>query len=148
MKLQILSIATFIAFMALSFVQVDETLVETSIQGTWELKDFYYYDDNKIIDTVGATDGYRQIKMYTNDRVMWTRYVPKDSVEWFGYGKYSVSKDQLIETLEYGSESMMEVIDTLRIFTFELEYTDNSYSQISTDAEGNRIFSENYIRIE
>lgn len=148
MKLQILSIATFIAFMALPFVQVNETLVETSIQGTWELKDFYYYDDNKIIDTVGATDGYRQIKMYTNDRVMWTRYVPKDSVEWFGYGKYSVSKDQLIETLEYGSESMMEVIDTLRIFKFELEYTDNSYSQISTDAEGNRIFSENYIRIE
>ncbi|RXG23383.1 hypothetical protein [Leeuwenhoekiella aequorea] len=148
MKLQILSIATFIAFMALPFVQVNETPVETSIQGTWELKDFYYYDDNKIIDTVGATDGYRQIKMYTNDRVMWTRYVPKDSVEWFGYGKYSVSNDQLIETLEYGSESMMEVIDTLRIFTFELEYTDNSYSQISTDAEGNRIFSENYIRIE
>lgn len=123
-------------------------VIESSIQGTWELKDFYYYDNNEITDTVSTTDGYRQIKMYTKNRVMWTRYVPKDSVEWFGYGNYVVKKDQLIETLEYGSESMMEVLDTLRIFTFELQITENEYSQISTDADGNRIFSENYRRIE
>ena len=79
---------------------------------------------------------------------MWTRYVPKDSVEWFGYGSYVASDDQLIETLEYGSESMMNVIDTLRIFTFELQISENEYSQITVDEEGNRIFSENYKRIE
>ena len=86
--------------------------------------------------------------MYTKDRVMWTRYVPKDSVEWFGYGSYVASEDQLIETLEYGSESMMNVIDTLRMFTFELQISENEYSQITTDEDGNRIFSENYQRIE
>jgi len=118
------------------------------IRGTWELRDFYHYDDNQIIDTVATTDGYRQIKMYTKDRVMWTRYVPKDSVEWFGYGSYVASEDQLIETLEYGSESMMNVIDTLRMFTFELQISENEYSQITTDEDGNRIFSENYQRIE
>ena len=58
------------------------------IRGTWELRDFYHYDENEVVDTVATTDGYRQIKMYTKDRVMWTRYVPKDSVEWFGYGSY------------------------------------------------------------
>ena len=58
------------------------------------------------------------------------------------------SDDQLIETLEYGSESMMNVIDTLRIFTFELQISENEYSQITVDEEGNRIFSENYKRIE
>ncbi|MEC7784904.1 MAG: hypothetical protein VYB38_15935 [Bacteroidota bacterium] len=118
------------------------------IRGTWELKDFYHYDENEVVDTVATTDGYRQIKMYTKDRVMWTRYVPKDSVEWFGYGSYVASDDQLIETLEYGSESMMNVIDTLRIFTFELQISENEYSQITVDEEGNRIFSENYKRIE
>lgn len=118
------------------------------IRGTWELRDFYHYDENQITDTVPTTDGYRQIKMYTKDRVMWTRYVPKDSVEWFGYGSYVASEDQLIETLEYGSESMMNVIDTLRIFTFELQISENEYSQITVDEEGNRIFSENYKRIE
>ncbi|MEE3244187.1 MAG: hypothetical protein VX226_05985 [Bacteroidota bacterium] len=118
------------------------------IRGTWELRDFYHYDENEVVDTVATTDGYRQIKMYTKDRVMWTRYVPKDSVEWFGYGSYVASDDQLIETLEYGSESMMNVIDTLRIFTFELQISENEYSQITVDEEGNRIFSENYKRIE
>lgn len=118
------------------------------IRGTWELRDFYHYDENEVVDTVATTDGYRQIKMYTKDRVMWTRYVPKDSIEWFGYGSYVASDDQLIETLEYGSESMMNVIDTLRIFTFELQISENEYSQITVDEEGNRIFSENYKRIE
>ncbi|RXG30218.1 hypothetical protein [Leeuwenhoekiella palythoae] len=118
------------------------------IRGTWELRDFYHYDENEVVDTVATTDGYRQIKMYTKDRVMWTRYVPKDSVEWFGYGSYVASDDQLKETLEYGSESMMNVIDTLRIFTFELQISENEYSQITVDEEGNRIFSENYKRIE
>lgn len=118
------------------------------IIGTWELQGFYHYDGNEITDTVPTTDGYRQIKMYTKDHVMWTRYVPKDSIEWFGYGSYVASENQLIETLEYGSESMMNVIDTLRIFTFELQISENEYSQITVDEEGNRIFSENYKRIE
>lgn len=121
---------------------------DISIEGTWELQSFYYYDNNEISDTLPTTEGYRQIKMYTHDRVMWTRYVPKDSQEWFGYGNYEQSDNQLVETLEYGSESMMAIIDTLRVFTFELEITENTFSQISIDENGNRISSENYRRIE
>ena len=146
-----LSLLTLLLIIGTSW-SIDSGAIKQSndvlIRGTWELRDFYHYDDNEIIDTVATTDGYRQIKMYTKDRVMWTRYVPKDSVEWFGYGSYVASDDQLIETLEYGSESMMNVIDTLRIFTFELQISENEYSQITVDEEGNRIFSENYKRIE
>ena len=43
---------------------------------------------------------------------------------------------------------MMRDLETLRKFTFELELKDNTYSQISTDAEGNRTFSENYMRVD
>lgn len=146
-----LSLLTLLLIIGTSWSIDSDALKQSNdvlIRGTWELRDFYHYDDNQIIDTVATTDGYRQIKMYTKDRVMWTRYVPKDSVEWFGYGSYVASEDQLIETLEYGSESMMNVIDTLRMFTFELQISESEYSQITTDEDGNRIFSENYQRIE
>ena len=120
-----------------------------SIEGTWELESFYTYDNGvNISDTVPKADGYRQVKMYYNGRVMWTRYSPKDSVEWFGYGSYRTPEDSLIETLEYGSSSMMSALDTLRVFRFVLELNDNTYSQISFDEEGNKTFSENYRRID
>ncbi len=126
-----------------TIIQDRETLV-----GTWELDSFYYYDNNQVSDTVQTTEGYRQLKMFTKNRVMWTRFVPKDSVEWFGYGVYVATPDQLIETLEYGSASMMKIIDTLRVFTFELQLQKDTYSQITLDGDGNRFSSENYKRVE
>ncbi|RDY61154.1 hypothetical protein [Flagellimonas nanhaiensis] len=120
-----------------------------SIEGTWELQSFYNYDDGiNISDTVAKAEGYRQVKMYYNGKIMWSRHSPQDSLEWFGYGRYRITSDSLIETLEYGSTSMMRALDTLRVFTFELELTDETYSQISFDEEGNRTFSENYKRID
>ena len=148
MKLSLLTFALLMLTGIGPVKRIDSKEAKDLIKGTWELKDFYYYDNNEISDTLPTTDGYRQIKMYTDDRVMWTRYVPKNSVEWFGYGSYTVKDGKLIETLEYGSESMMKIIDTLRVFTFELQISEDAYSQISIDAEGNRISSENYKRIE
>lgn len=121
---------------------------KNSLEGTWELENFYYYENNQVSDTVATTNGYRQLKMFTKSHVMWTRFVPQDSVEWFGYGVYLATDDQLIETLEYGSASMMKIIDTLRVFTFELDLKKNTYSQITLDGEGNRFSSENYSRVE
>ena len=121
----------------------------SSIEGTWELVSFYNFDEEgNISDTVPTTEGYRQIKMYYNGKVMWTRYVPTDSVEWFGYGSYSTTENSLTETLEYMSASMARIADTLRLFNFELEIDDDSYSQITIDDEGNRTFSENYKRLD
>ena len=56
-----------------------------TIEGTWELKSFYNYDGVNVTDTVLATDGYRQVKMYYNGKIMWSRYVPKDKIARFGY---------------------------------------------------------------
>ena len=121
---------------------------ESTIQGVWELVDRYSYDGHQVIDTIENTNGYRQIKMYSQDKVMWTRFVPLDSVEWFGYGSYYTKDSFLIETLEYGSSSMMKIIDTMRKFKFKLVIDQNSYSQITLDNEGNPMFSENYRRLE
>jgi len=121
---------------------------ENSIQGVWELVDRYTYDGNHITDTIENTNGYRQIKMYSRDKVMWTRFVPLDSVEWFGYGAYYTKDSSLVETLEYGSNSMMKIIDTMRKFKFKLVINQNTYSQITMDNDGNPMFSENYKRME
>lgn len=119
-----------------------------TIQGTWELQSFYNYDGQKIIDTVPTTDGYRQVKMYYNGKIMWTRYVPVDKIGRFGYGSYRITNTELIETIEYGDNEMMAAMDTMRIFTFELQLGDDEFSQISLDEDGNRTFSENYKRID
>ena len=54
----------------------------------------------------------------------------------------------MIETIEYGDYAMMQALQTLRNFTFDLKLTDSTYSQITLDEEGNPTFSENYKRID
>jgi len=120
-----------------------------SIEGTWELVSNYNYTDGEnVSDTIYPAEGYRQIKMYYNGKVMWTRYVPSDSVEWFGYGSYEVEDDRLMEKLEYMSASMRKVANPDMTWTMELQLKSNSFSQIFIDEEGNRINSENYKRID
>ena len=118
-----------------------------SIEGTWELQSFYNYDGVTITDTVLPQKDYRQVKIYNAGKIMWTRYSPQDTVGRFGYGSYKLHDNQLIETIEYGDYQMMRALDTMRVFSFELMLTDDTYSQISSDEEGNHTFSENYIRV-
>ena len=67
--------------------------------------------DNKVKDSFQTSEGYRQVKMYTPTKVMWSKYIPSDSSEWFGYGRYSVNGSELVEVLEYGSEMMRRIIE-------------------------------------
>jgi hypothetical protein len=118
-----------------------------TMEGTWELQSFYNYDGQEVTDTAKIQEGYRQVKMYYDGKVMWSRTDPNDTIGRFGYGSYRITDTDLIETIEYGDYHMMKALDTLREFTFELVLKDNTYSQISIDADGNRTFSENYKRI-
>ena len=120
-----------------------------SIEGTWELVSFYHYDDGKTIsDTVIKSEGYRQVKMYYNGKVMWSRYVPNDSIGRFGYGSYYTTEKELHETIIYGDVEMMRALDTLTEFVFDLDLQNDTFSQISIDEEGNYTFSENYKRLD
>ncbi|MFD0799403.1 hypothetical protein ACFQZJ_18165 [Maribacter chungangensis] len=125
-----------------------QTATNTSLEGTWELINRYNYDENGVSDTLQNINGYRQIKIYSKGKVMWTRYSPDDPAEWFGYGSYSNTENILKEQLEFGSAAMMQVIDTVQVFEFELLLDKDTYSQITKDAEGNRSYSENYQRID
>ncbi len=121
---------------------------DPSLEGTWELQSFYNYDGQNIIDTVKKADGYRQVKMYSKGKIMWTRYVPDEPNGRFGYGSYKVSDGMLMETIEYGDAEMMKALDTMRLFSFELVLGEDTFSQITVDNDGNRTFSENYRRID
>ncbi|OUS02497.1 hypothetical protein A9Q86_03050 [Flavobacteriales bacterium 33_180_T64] len=129
-------------------IATSETEISNPLEGTWELVGYYNYMDNKVIDSFKTSKGYRQVKMYTPSKVMWSKQVPADSSEWFGYGSYTVNGTELIEVLEYGSDMMSKIIQEKKEFKHELIINGNSFSQIEIDEDGNRIYAENYKRIE
>ncbi|MBA6152641.1 hypothetical protein [Gelidibacter maritimus] len=118
------------------------------LNGTWEMVSYYNYVDNEVVDSFKTNAGYKQVKMYTDRKVMWSKNVPGDSTEWFGYGDYTADDNELIEVLEYGSEMMRSIIEEKHEFKYELVLDKNKFSQIEIDDEGNRLYSENYRRIE
>lgn len=121
---------------------------ENSLEGTWELVNRYNYDQGNVTDTLLNVNGYRQIKIYSKGKVMWTRHSPDDPNEWFGYGSYKNTEDSLEERLEFGSATMMAIQDTVQVFEFELHLYKDSYSQITLDDSGSPTSSENYKRID
>ncbi len=119
-----------------------------TIEGTWELVSRHNYDGAEIIDTIPTSEGYRQIKMFYNGKVMWTRYVPADSIEWFGYGSYTTTEETLTEKLEYMSASMLKIANDAMLWEMELQLGDSTYTQIFIDEDGSRISSESYRRLD
>ncbi len=122
------------------------------LEGAWELISRYNYKGNEVADTFYVAESYRQVKIYTATKVMWSRkLLTGDSTEWFGYGTYKLnaSQDTLTEVLDYGSHIMSVYIEDLGKFVMEIQdLKKNSYTQIEIDGDGNRVISENYTRIE
>lgn len=147
MKNSIFILSVFFILLTVgSFKGIEQKL--PSIIGTWELESFYNYDGVNVTDTLEKAEGYRQVKMYSKEKIMWTRYVPQDPRGRFGYGSYHTTDSLLVETIEYGDDQMMKALDTMRQFRFELILGEDTFSQISMDSEGKRTFSENYRRID
>lgn len=138
-----------------SKTDVETTEVETemkandnSLKGTWELVGFYNYNDNVVVDSFSNNTISRQVKMYTDSKVMWCKLLKTDSIEFFGYGSYDYDDGHLTEVLDFGSAFMNEVIAENKEFNFQLELSEDRFEQIELDDDGNKIYSENYVRIE
>ncbi len=112
-----------------------ENINKPTLEGVWELVGYYNYNDNKIVDSFKVNNGYRQIKIYSASKVMWSKDVPADSTEWFGYGHYKITDSSLTETLDYGSNIMRDIISEGKIFNYELKIAHNRYSQIELDEQ-------------
>lgn len=130
--------------------QKNNSTENPTLVGTWELISRYNYKNNIVVDTFYVAESYRQVKMYSASKVMWSRKMRSDSTEWFGFGAYKLNatKDTLREVLDYGSSVMSKLIEEQGEFVFELQLKENSYIQIEFDQDGNRVISENYSRIE
>jgi hypothetical protein len=136
---------------ALAFISADRNTSsnsEMTLEGVWELQHQFLYENNVVRDTIMNLNGYRQVKIYTKGKVMWTRFNPADSNEWFGYGTYEVKDGKLVEQLEYASDAMMRIVDTVQVFRFDLDLGKDRYSQIVLDKNGDPESSENYTRLE
>lgn len=128
---------------------LDKTISTVShLDGVWKLTSYYNYKDNKIADTVYAKDDNIQVKIFADNKVMWSRKVPDGQEQYFGYGSYEISDSTLVETLEYGSTAMLKIIDTMKVFKFELIKDNDTFSQIDIGPEGTRIYSENYVKVK
>jgi hypothetical protein len=121
---------------------------ELSLKGSWELKGFYNYQNNIVVDSFSNNTISRQIKMFSDSKVMWCKLRPMDSTEFFGYGSYNYEDGQLTEVLDFGSSFMNEVIAEQKEFNFQLKLYPDRFEQIELDDEGNKVYSENYVRIE
>lgn len=119
-----------------------------SLEGVWELQNQQMYENGIVSEVMENQNGYRQVKMYSKGKVMWTRNDPSDSNEWFGYGTYTIQNGMLEERLEYASGPMMKIVDTTQVFRFELVMEKNTYQQIELDENGNRFQGESYVRLE
>jgi hypothetical protein len=122
--------------------------IKPSIEGTWELIMRYNYDSGIVVDSFSNDESYHQIKMFTKNKVMWTRHLSLDSTDWFGYGSYKLNGSDLSENLDYGSKTMQKAISNNTEFKFEIELSDDYLNAIQIDEEGNPFFSEKYKRIE
>ncbi|WP_405569938.1 hypothetical protein [Winogradskyella sp. Asnod2-B02-A] len=131
-------------------VEIEEipNINSKKLNGTWELVSFYNYKDNVVVDSFDTSSTSRQLKMYTDSKVMWCKHKPADSSEWFGYGTYNFKDNTLTEVLDFGSAVMDNVISEKKQFKFELQLQSNQFQQIELDDDGNRIYSENYKRVE
>ncbi|MEZ4779752.1 MAG: hypothetical protein R2786_10260 [Flavobacteriaceae bacterium] len=147
-KFALLAFSLVLALLSISAIETDSIQSNYSLEGVWEMEHQYIYENNEILDTIYNLNGYRQVKMYSKGKVMWSRYNPTDTNEWFGYGTYHVKDGILEEQLEYASNEMMKIVDTVQVFRFELKIDKDSYSQISFDNDGKKYNSENYKRIE
>lgn len=119
-----------------------------NLEGTWEMTYYYMYENDEIVDTVVMNEGFRQVKMYDDGHVMWSRQVPTDSAQLFGYGTYMIDGNSFSENLEYGSHYMMGIMDSMRIFNWVLDISRSEYTQTEVNDNGQRIYAEHYTRIE
>ena len=147
-KLAVIAFSILLAVVFIAASTTEGNQNEYTLEGVWEMKHQYIYENNEILDTLYNLNGYRQVKVYSKGKVMWSRYNPTDTNEWFGFGTYEVKDGILEEQLEYASQAMMKIVDTVQVFRFELKRGKDTYSQISFDNDGNKYNSENYTRIE
>ncbi|MFD0989786.1 hypothetical protein ACFQ1R_06740 [Mariniflexile jejuense] len=119
-----------------------------TLEGAWELVSFLNYRDDGSVDTIKSSSNYKQMKMFSQTKVMWSRLRTSDSLDWFGVGNYTLKDGMLTEILDYGSKAMESRIKEKKKFVFNIMLDKNKFTQIEVDSLEQPTYGENYKRIE
>ncbi len=76
----------------------------------------------------------QQLKMYTDDYMMYANFNPADSVSGFGIGSYTVNKDTVTESVVYSANDTAKN-DTPRDFKLAITKTEKGYKQLIHDIQ-------------
>jgi len=75
-KICLITCCLIAAMILIAAVEKDAPQNTYTLEGVWELKHQYIFENNEILDTLYNLDGYRQVKMYSKGKVMWSRFNP------------------------------------------------------------------------
>ncbi|WP_370478546.1 hypothetical protein [Tamlana flava] len=127
---------------------MDELTEVHSLEGAWELVSFLNYRDDGQVDSIKSSNDFKQMKMFSETKIMWSRLRTWDSLDWFGVGDYTYKDGILTENLEYGSKAMMERINADKAWDWEITIDENSFTQITRDSLGQPVYAEIYNRVK
>ncbi|MDO7171550.1 hypothetical protein [Mariniflexile sp. AS56] len=127
---------------------VEPPIKEHTLEGAWELVSFLNYKEDGSVDTINSSKDYKQMKMYSKTKIMWSRLRAWDSLDWFGVGDYTFKDGTLTEVLDYGSKAMNIHIKKNNKYIFDITIDEESFTQVEIDSLGHPIYAENYKRIE
>lgn len=121
---------------------------EYTLEGAWELVSFLNYREDGTVDTIVSSNAYKQMKMFSKSKIMWSRLRAWDSLDWFGVGSYTFKDGILTEELDYGSKAMSSRIKEKKKFIFNITIDENYFTQIEIDSLDNPTYAEKYRRVE
>ncbi|WP_308990393.1 hypothetical protein QLS71_002780 [Mariniflexile litorale] len=127
---------------------IEPAIKDYSLEGAWELVSYLNYKEDGSVDTIKSSNAYKQMKMYSKTKIMWSRLRAWDSLDWFGVGDYTFKDGILTEVLDYGSHAMNSRIKDKKKFVFDITIDENTFTQVEIDSSSNPIYAENYKRVE
>ncbi len=148
MKTIVFILCSFLVFSCNKKIEEVTPPEKPNLKGAWELVSFLNYNEDGSADTIKSSNDYRQIKMYSETKIMWSRLRAWDSLDWFGVGDYTFKDSVLTEFLDYGSKAMASRINEKKPFVFRILIDEKNFTQIETDSLGHPIIAEIYKRIE
>jgi len=102
------------------------------IEGVWKLTNQYWVKDGDTL-LLGPDEIPFKQKIYLDGYVIWTNEASYDSLEWHGFGTYSLSNNRLSEKLVSMSIPMKEKMGSEDEVIYQIEF-DNANCKQSTNS--------------
>jgi hypothetical protein len=118
-----------LAFICAAIIAVSCSNPSPNMKGAYKM-----LSQNLKGDTLDITNNNSQLKLYTEEYMMWTNYSPADSGRGFGICAYITNEDEVIESAIY-SAANETVSDSTQNYSLTIERTGKGYRQAISSME-------------